>query len=80
MKHRLVGLTILLCSVAAPAPVRAEGVGVVAFEAVPAGQPAPDFALLLAERLAVRGVGHVAGPGEIGAPPDFEPTPSEAQG
>ena len=74
------GLTILLCCVAAPALVRAEGVGVAAFEVVPAGQPAPDLALLLAERLAVRGVGRVAGPGELAGPPHFEPTPSEAQG
>jgi len=68
-----------LCLGAASA-VSTDGVGVVLFEVMPAGKPAPDLAAMLATRLATRGVGRVAGPGELAAPARFELTPAEAQG
>jgi lipopolysaccharide transport protein LptA len=57
----------------------AEGVGVAPFEVVPAGQAAPDLGRLLADRLALRGLGRVVGPVELAAPARFEPTPAETQ-
>lgn len=44
-------------------------VGIAPFEvAAPSGVEVPDYATLLADLLGARGVGHVVGPGELGAP------------
>lgn len=78
--RRLLPALALLLGLGAAAPVGAEGVGVSAFEPVPPGQPAPDLGLLLADRLALRGVGRVVGPAQLAAPARFEPSAAEAQG
>jgi lipopolysaccharide transport protein LptA len=57
----------------------AEGVGVLRFEVVPAGQAAPELGAHVAQRLATRGVGRVAGPSELGLAARFEPSTEEAR-
>lgn len=69
------GAVLLLVSAplasAAPDGVR---LAIAAFERVaPPGGNVPDFATLLADRIATRGVAHVVGPGEIGGTPTAEP-------
>lgn len=71
---------LLLVSAGPLSAARAEGVGVATFEVVPSGQQAPELGVLLANRLATRGVGRVAGPSELGAPARFEPAVAEVQG
>jgi lipopolysaccharide export system protein LptA len=58
---------------------QAEGIGVARFEVQPQGQSAPELGAHVAQRLATRGLGRVAGPSELGAPARFEAEPSEAQ-
>lgn len=58
---------------------RAEGVGVLRFEVVPSGQAAPELGAHVAQRLATRGVGRVAGPGELGLAARFDPSAEEAR-
>ena len=74
---------LVLCvlgALALPAASSADGVGVARFEVVPSGQVAPDVGEHVAQRLATRGLGRVAGPSELGAPARFEVTPDEARG
>jgi len=55
-------------------------VGVAPFAvAAPMGVEVPDFATLLADLLATRGVGRLVGPGELGAPASAEVDPSVAR-
>jgi lipopolysaccharide transport protein LptA len=56
-------------------------VGVAPFEvAAPSGSEVPDFATLLADLLGTRGVGHIVGPGQLGAPANAEVEPTTARG
>jgi lipopolysaccharide transport protein LptA len=71
---------LLALGVGLAGAAHAEGVGVAAFEVVPAGQVAPELGAHVAQRLATRGIGRVAGPSELGAPARFEATPEEARG
>jgi lipopolysaccharide export system protein LptA len=80
LRRRWLWLGVLLVWTAPQSAARAEGIGVAPFEVVPSGRPAPDLGALLANRLATRGVGRVAGPGELGAPARFDPAAGEAQG
>jgi lipopolysaccharide export system protein LptA len=77
MRHGSVWLGALVFALASVA--HASGVGVAAFEVVPGGQAAPELGAYLAQRLATRGVGRVAGPAELGAPARFEVSPEQAQ-
>jgi lipopolysaccharide transport protein LptA len=70
---------LLLAAWLAGGAAHAEGVGVVRFEVVPAGQAAPELGAHVAQRLATRGVGRVAGPNELGTAARFEPSPEEAR-
>ena len=79
MRRAAAALLAVACLGAAGA-MSADGVGVAFFEVLPAGQQAPDLGALLANRLATRGIGRVAGPGELAAPARFELAPAEAQG
>ncbi len=55
-------------------------VGVAPFEvAAPSGVEVPDFATLLADLLGTRGVGHIVGPGQLGAPASAEVDASAAR-
>lgn len=67
-------------SEAADAPKRNLSIGVAPFERVgPAASEAPDVALLLADRLATRGVGVVVGPAKLGAPAQGRPGPEDVR-
>jgi lipopolysaccharide transport protein LptA len=57
----------------------AEGVGVARFEVVPSGQKAPELGAHVAQRLATRGVGRVAGPSELGVAARYEGSAEEAR-
>jgi lipopolysaccharide transport protein LptA len=57
----------------------AEGVAVLPFEVVPSGQAVPELGAHVAQRLATRGVGRVAGPSELGLAARFEPSTEEAR-
>jgi lipopolysaccharide transport protein LptA len=59
--------------------VDAEGVGVARFEVVPSGQPAPELGAHVAQRLATRGVGPVAGPSQLGVAARFDSSEAEAR-
>lgn len=80
MKRTWLAVGLLLAWACPLELARAEGVGVATFEVVPSGQQAPELGVLLANRLATRGVGRVAGPSELAAPARFEPAAAEAQG
>ena len=73
------GAWLLALGVGLAGAAHADGVGVAPFEVVPAGQPAPELGAHVAQRLATRGVGRVAGPSELGAPAQFDATPQAAQ-
>jgi lipopolysaccharide transport protein LptA len=73
-------LSLALAIALAAGAAHANGVGVATFEVVPAGQAAPELGAHLAQRLATRGLGRVAGPSELGAPARFDATPEEARG
>ena len=75
-----IALGLALACLAAPELARAEGVGVAPFEVVPSGQAAPELGAHVAQRLATRGVGRVAGPSELGAPAHFEASADEVRG
>jgi lipopolysaccharide transport protein LptA len=57
----------------------AEGVGVARFEVVPNGEPAPELGAHVAQRLATRGLGPVAGPSALGAAVRFEATAEQVR-
>lgn len=78
MKRRLAAL-LLFAGLGFAGTALAEGVGVLRFEVVPAGQAAPELGAHVAQRLATRGVGRVAGPSELGLAPRFEPSTEEAR-
>jgi lipopolysaccharide export system protein LptA len=75
----LLGAGALAVCLALAGAARAEGIGVARFEVQPQGQSAPELGAHVAQRLATRGLGRVAGPGELGAPAHFEAGPAEAQ-
>ncbi len=55
-------------------------VGVARFQvAAPLGVEVPDYATLLADLLGTRGVGHIVGPGDLGAPASAEVDASTAR-
>jgi lipopolysaccharide transport protein LptA len=55
-------------------------VGVAPFEvAAPVGVEVPDYATLLADLLGARGVGHIVGPGQLGAPASADVDASAAR-
>lgn len=78
MRRGLVAL-LLSTGLGLSGPAHAEGVGVLRFEVVPAGQATPELGAYVAQRLATRGVGRVAGPSELGLAPRFEPSAEEAR-
>ncbi len=73
-------LVLALACLAAPVSARADGVGVAPFEVVPSGQATPELGAHVAQRLATRGVGRVAGPSELGAPARFDASADEVRG
>jgi lipopolysaccharide export system protein LptA len=75
---RAAALALAACLALAGA-AHAEGVGVARFEVVPSGGPAPELGAHVAQRLATRGVGRVAGPSELGVPARLEASPEEAR-
>jgi lipopolysaccharide transport protein LptA len=77
--RRGLGALLLSTGLGLAGSALAEGVGVLRFEVVPAGQAAPELGAHVAQRLATRGVGRVAGPTELGLAPRFEPSSEEAR-
>jgi lipopolysaccharide transport protein LptA len=75
---RRVSLALAACVWLAGA-AHAAGIGVARFEVVPTGQAAPELGGHLAQRLATRGVGRVAGPSELGVAVRFESSEEEAR-
>ena len=73
-------VVLALAWLAVPGVARADGVGVAPFEIVPSGQAAPELGAHVAQRLATRGVGRVAGPSELGVPALFEASPEAVRG
>jgi lipopolysaccharide transport protein LptA len=78
MSRRAAFALVLACLV--PLAARGEGVGVAPFEVVPSGQAAPELGAHVAQRLATRGVGRVAGPSEVGVPPRSEASAEQVRG
>jgi lipopolysaccharide transport protein LptA len=76
-------LLLALASAGLPAHAAATSdlaIGVASFEEVgPPGADFPDVARMLADRLGTRGVGHVAGPDQLGGSPAPDPTAEQLQ-
>jgi lipopolysaccharide transport protein LptA len=86
-KTVLARLPFLLCVLAFALDARAQqGAAALSFlvapfeRIAPAGTTLPDTALLLADRLATRGVGKVVGPGQAGLPIVASPTDEQVRG
>ncbi len=80
----LLALVLLALGSAGPpaqaAATRDLAVGIAPFEEVgPPGADFPDVARMLADRLGTRGVGRVAGPGQLGGSPASDPTAEQLQ-
>ncbi len=76
----LAGAALWLQAATAAAEAADLTIAVAPFEAVgPPGDPLPDAAQLLADRLGTRGVGRVVGPTQLGGPATAEPSPEQVQ-
>lgn len=74
-----VALVVAAGAAASEAP--AVRIAIAPFEIVaPEGASTPDFALLLADRIATRGVARVVGPAELGGEPLAEPNAARVKG
>lgn len=77
--RRPLGALLFAACLGAGGAAHPEGVGVARFEVVPAGEKAPELGAHVAQRLATRGVGRVAGPSELPAAAGFEPSVEDAR-
>jgi lipopolysaccharide transport protein LptA len=76
---RRAGLGLAVGVLLAAAAAHADGVGVARFEVVPSGEAALELGAQVAQRLATRGIGRVAGPSELGVAARYEASAEEAR-